>query len=567
MSVNLLLELIISIFILVSCPILRGIPQTLILFFSPTLYSVLIYEGFLRGDKILTLKRLLALQSIQEILYLPLVSTGCLLTFVFSQSPCSTIFLMISIGIALSSFISTLVMLGFLRKRTLIILAISLLYTFLQSSRWLILSLILVESWVKIILPLTISFSLCLLFLFIIGLKWEKYSWRNPLEIFKAYLEYYLNKNPEPFETILEEMSKKEDLALSLLLLIPRAGESLSIFGLSAHFGPFGMIGGSSLPSRLIKEFENNGLRIVLLRNLSDHRFNLPSGRQVEEIRKKMMAALSSAEYLGKCRASIIQKEAEGYCITAIRICSYCIVLLSCPGYSVEDLPPEWLPEFSDIVSRHGLTTLIIADAHNSIDSSNWKVSEPDREILSRLLHNALEILKEVPQKDLKIGFNRILPTTLPKDEIGPGGISTLVFNTEGENHVLILIDGNNMVSGLRDYLINNLKSLLDISTLEIITTDTHLLTGIKKSKKGYFPIGFKTGREFILQSCLESINGAMKSLSPCSVKVWIGRVDGVKITGEIFNMFENFVKYCDKVIRILFFAITLLNALLLSFL
>lgn len=496
-----------------------------------------------------------------------LVSIGCLLTFAFGQSPCSTIFFMISIGVALSSFISTLVMLGFLRRKTLIILTISLLYAFLQSSRWLILSLILVESWIKIILPLATSFSLCLLFSFTVGLKWEKYSSKNPLEIFKAYLEYYLNKNPEPFETIIEEMSSKEDLALSLLLLIPQAGESLSIFGLSAHFGPFGMIGSSSLPSRLIGEFENNGLRIVLLRNLSDHRFNLPSWRQVEKIREKMMEALSSAEYLEECRASIIQEEAEGYCITAIRICSYCIVLLSCPGYSVEDLPPEWLPVFSDIVSRHGLTTLIVADAHNSIDSSNWKVSEPNREILSRLLHNALEILKKVPQKDLKIGFNRIRPATLPEDEIGPGGISTLVFNTGDENHVLILIDGNNMVSGLRNYLVNNLKSLLNISTLEIITTDTHLLTGIRKSRKGYFPIGFKTGRELILQSCLESINIAMKNLSPCSVKVWIGRVDGVKVTGEIFNIFENFVEYCDRVIRILFFAIILMNALLLSFL
>ena len=496
-----------------------------------------------------------------------LVSIGCLLALIFGQSPCSTIFFMVSIGVSLSSFTSTLVMLGFLRRKTPIVLAISLLYTFLQSSRWLILSLILVGSWIKIILPLAISFSACLLFLFAIRLKWEKYSSKNPLEIFKAYLEYYLNKNPEPFESMLEEMSKEEDLALSLLLLTTQAGERLSIFGLSAHFGPFGTIGGSSLPSRLIEEFENNGFRIVLLRSLSDHRFNLPSWRQVEKIREKMVEALSSAECLGECRASIIQKEAEGYCITTIRVCSYCIVLLSCPGHSVEDLPPEWLPAFSDIVSRHGLTTLIVVDAHNSIDSSNWKVSEPDRETLYRLLHSALENLEEQPQKDLKIGFNRILPTVLPRDEIGPGGISTVVFNTGGENHVLILIDGNNMVSGLRNYLVNNLKSILGVSTLEVVTTDTHLLTGIRKSRKGYFPIGFKTDRELILQSCMESINSAMKSLSPCSVKAWTGRVDGVKVTGEVFDMLMNFVGYCDRVIRVLFFAITLLNTLLLSFL
>ncbi|MEM3713049.1 MAG: DUF2070 family protein, partial [Thermoproteota archaeon] len=134
----------------------------------------------------------------------------------------------------------------------------------------------------------------------------------------------------------------------------------------------------------------------------------------------------------------------------------------------------------------------------------------------------------------------------------------------EGENHVLIVIDGNNMVKGLRNRLVNNLKSSLNLSTLEIVTTDTHLLTGIRRAKKGYFPIGFKTDKESLLRTCVESINSAIYNLSTCSAKVWIGKVEDIRITGKVFNILEGFAKYCEEVINVLIIA-TILSTFLLS--
>jgi putative membrane protein len=540
-------------------------PYALILIFSPSLYSLLIHVIFLREDNVLTFRRLLALQLVQEFLHALFISTGFLLILLFHQEFYRSLFLAVSSGIAVSSFVSTLVMLGFLRKSVPKVLAISLLHTILQSSRWLMLSIILMNTWIKVILPLIISFSASILFLFALNIRWGRADFPQPLRVFHSYLEYYLNKNPEPLENIFEEMSEERSLEISMLRLLSKNGLTLAIFGIPVHFGPFGTIGSSPLPSLLLQELENSRLRTLVLRCLSDHSLNIPSRREVNKIKEKMVEALNSAKPLEDCRASVLQRESEGYCVTAIRVCSYCIVLLSCPGYSTEDLPPEWLPKFSSIISHYGLTPLIVSDAHNSIDPSSWRISYSDKEELSRLLEDAIEHLQQAPQKALEMGFNRIRPSGLPDDEVGPGGISALVLKTDGEKHALILIDGNNMVKGMRDQIVKCLKELSGLSTLEIATTDTHLLTGVRRARKGYFPIGLKTSCELLIEACMKSLSSAMDNLSSVSASVWTGRIQGVKVTGGLFKRIEGFVKYCERIVLCLIALITLLCLLLVS--
>jgi len=427
-----------------------------------------------------------------------------------------------------------------------------------------VLSIIVIGEWVNIVLPLIISFSAILFFLYFIDFRFRKIPIR-PLRIFQAYLEYHFLKNPESFEKMLENMSEEKDLDLSLFFLTSKNGAEISVFGLSAHFGPFGEIGSSVLPSRLINELEyRNNLKALLLRNLSNHNLDLISQKEVRKIFKKMIDAINFTKNLGECRASVVQKENEGYCVTVISIYSYCIVLLSCPGHSVEDFPPEWLPEFSSIVNRYGFIPMIIADAHNSIDSSSWKILDPDKGKFIKLLEEALECLKKSGQKIAEVGFYRIYPVTSSSGEIGPGGISTLVFNIDGNTHAIIVIDGNNMVKGLRNCLIGNLRNMLNLSTLEIVTTDTHLLTGIRGVEKGYFPVGSRIEWGLLLKVCLESVRNAIINASPCSASIWIGKVENVKVAGGLISMLENLVKYSDKLIRILIAMVTVLTASLL---
>jgi predicted neutral ceramidase superfamily lipid hydrolase len=554
-------ELLISIMFFALCPFFKTLPQLLILVFTPSLYSFLIHIFFFRKDRVLTFRRLLALQLVQEMLHLSLLLAGSILLFLLPLEPCSILFLLTAFGVAASSFISILVLLGFCRRSVPVAFGLSLLHIILQSSRWLILSLILSGNWIYIVSALASAFSAGIFFLTALRLKQGGIA--PPLKIFQAYLDYYFNGDESSLETMLEEMSEKNSLRFSLINLISENKPPLTVVGVAMHFGPFGTIGSSPLPSYLVKELEKNDRNIVILRFLSNHSLNLPSKNGVKKIGRAILEALNSAISIGECTASFFQKESEGYCITALRVGPYCIVFLSCPGYSSEDLPPEWLLEFSKIINEHGLTPLLISDAHNSIDSSSWKIFEPDENRFASLLEEAMEYLSQAPQDFLKIGFNRLRPKSLPEDEIGPGGISTLVFNISSRSHAIIVIDGNNMVKGLRDYLVNSLKSQLGLSALEVVTTDTHLLTGLKQARKGYFPIGFKTGRELLLETCRESLNKAVRSLSPCLAEAYVGEIKEIEVTGGLFNELEKLVEYSEKTILFSIMLLVFLTGLL----
>ncbi|MCX8183975.1 MAG: DUF2070 family protein, partial [Crenarchaeota archaeon] len=327
----------------------------------------------------------------------------------------------------------------------------------------------------------------------------------------------------------------------------------------------FGTLGSSTLPSSLVEKIEGeSGRRIILLRSLSDHSLNLPSKREVEKVGGMIMGCLNSARRLEDFPVGFSQKEAAGYCVTAARLGSYCIVFLSCPNHSVEDLPPEWLPKLSSVVEKKGLTPLLICDAHNSIDPSSWKVSSPDEKIFTSLLWEAVEDLEKTSGGTLKIGFHRITPKDLPGEEVGPGGVSSLVFNVNGKNHALIVIDGNNMATGVRSILAESLRRRFNISTMEIVTTDTHVLTGLKKAEKGYFPVGFKTSVESLLETCGEALSLALGEASPCVLEVYMDDAKPVRVTGDIFRELEKIVEYSEKTIMLLMILLAVLTGFLL---
>jgi len=548
---------------LTSFSFIRMFPQTLILFFTPSLFSALMHRAFFQGDRVFTLRRFYALQLVQEAIYVPLLIAGALAAFLLQIEPGYVIPSLVMFGVAASSYISFLVLMGFYRRSAPIILAASLLNTFLQSFRWITMSIVLFENLMEALSVMLLSSSTGLLLLMVLSLRKVRGK-TPPLKVFQAYLDYHLEKNEEPLESFFEETSRETNLKLSSATFTAMGKPFLSLIGLNIHFGPFGTVGSSPLPSRLVEELEEkSGRRILLLRSLSDHSLNLPSKREVEKIGSLIMAGFNSSSRLKEFPAGFSQKEADGYCVTAARLGPYYIAFLSCPEYSVEDLPWEWLPRLSSVVEKHGLTPLLICDAHNSIGLSHRIVHNPDENRFVGLLEETAADLEKALSEGLEIGFHRIRPQGLPRDEIGPGGVSALVFNIGGKKHAIITIDGNNMVMGVRNRLIKGLKETVNISTLEIVTTDTHVLTGLKKAEKGYFPVGFKTRMESLLEACRECLAGALEKLTPCGLEAYMDDAKLIRVTGDIFTELEKLIEYSERAIIILLALLALSTGLL----
>src|SRR5437667_12392751 len=63
-----------------------------------------------------------------------------------------------------------------------------------------------------------------------------------------------------------------------------------------------------------------------------------------------------------------------------------------------------------------------------------------------------------------------------------------MVVKTENDTASYITIDGNNMQQGLRDHILQSIRET-GVSDAEVMTTDTHLVTGLVRSPLGYYPV------------------------------------------------------------------------------
>jgi putative membrane protein len=101
-------------------------------------------------------------------------------------------------------------------------------------------------------------------------------------------------------------------------------------------------------------------------------------------------------------------------------------------------------------------------------------------------------------------------------DGIGPGGLSVMVVRTEGEIVSYITIDGNNMQQGLREQILQSIRET-GVSDAEVMTTDTHLVTGLARSPLGYYPVGAALPHASFVTQIAQTVQKAMTNLEESS--------------------------------------------------
>jgi predicted neutral ceramidase superfamily lipid hydrolase len=206
----------------------------------------------------------------------------------------------------------------------------------------------------------------------------------------------------------------------------------------------------------------------------------------------------------------------------------------------MEDLPSEVAVEIEREAQARGLTA-IVADAHNSLSNQTSITSEQARNLVEASV-KVLDQLAFARKSSFGAGCAADpLAEFQLEDGIGPGGLSALAVRNGNQIVAYLTIDGNNMKTGVREALLEGLETI-GVSDGEIMTTDTHLVTGLVRSKLGYYPVGAhmdirvlsRTVRETV-QRAIETIDEATAGFSKFSVEV---RVLG----SETFQTITTFV-------------------------
>jgi len=350
------------------------------------------------------------------------------------------------------------------------------------------------------------------------------------LSLLKAFLLNWVVDLNAPFETFLEQLGEEQNVEVSLIKF-DSAKPKAVIAVPSIHPGPFKNIGSSPLPSMLKASLENTLNCVACVpHGLLGHEFDLASQSQNQKV---IAHVIDSVTFEGlETRATPFVKVSNGIATACCQMFGKsAFISFSLAPKTTEDFPQELGFFVSQEAERHGITCYTVVNAHNSIDENadTEEVLRSLKAVTVECLEKALS-LKQLP---FEVGVANVQPKEFSlKDGMGPGGITVTVVKVGAQKTAYVVIDGNNMVTGLREKILSTLSSI-GINEGEIFTTDTHLVNAIVLVERGYHPVGEAIDHEKLIEYIREATVAAASNLERVKVGCRKVEIHNVKVIGE----------------------------------
>jgi putative membrane protein len=368
----------------------------------------------------------------------------------------------------------------------------------------------------------------------------------HSLSLFRAFMFNWVLSLNAPFEQLLEELGEPKNVETSLIDF--KSADSKTVIVVpSVHPGPFKNIGSSLLPSLLKSALEKEPNCVACVpHGLFGHEFDLASQLQNQKIIDHVVATLQDLRS-SKIDASPFVKESSGSATACCQVFGKsALVSLTLAPATIEDLPEEIGLFVREETEKSGIDLCAVINAHNSIDG----VAE---------VAGSLDSLKEAAKKSLrkavalqKLPFEVGSATVMPKeftleDGMGTGGITVIVVKTGHQKAAYVILDGNNMVSGLRQEILSSINNL-GIEEGEVLTTDTHSVSALILGKQGYHPIGEAIDRRTLVEYIKNVTVEAAAKLKPVQTAYRSITVNDVKVLGE--KQLDTLCVVIDKSVR-----------------
>ncbi len=179
---------------------------------------------------------------------------------------------------------------------------------------------------------------------------------------------------------------------------------------------------------------------------------------------------------------------------------------------------------------RKGYSRVGFVDAHNCIRKGAMEVYYPSRRY-RRIIDKTDEIMDRIKEESmgvLKMGTSS-MDGYVKSEGIAGAGINVAVFDVNGRRNAIVLVDGNNMESGLREKIQDELSDLVDIS--EVHTTDSHEVNTLNKD---YNPVGFSMDHSIIIDDVRRVTEKAIFDIEPVHVGVHRGVLKNFSLMGPL---------------------------------
>ncbi len=332
------------------------------------------------------------------------------------------------------------------------------------------------------------------------------------LPLFRAFMLNWVVAANAPLEAYLEKMGENEDIDVTMLRFDASKPKAAIIVPL-VHPGPFKNIGSSLLPSLLKKHFEEAyGCQTCTPLGILGHELDLASQSQnFKVINQVIEAAKYDAE---ETVATPFVQVSEGYATASCQIFGDTAFLsFTLSPKTTEDLPQELGQAVQEEAKKYGLNCTIVVNCHNSLNDVIDTV-----EHLAEFETAAFKCLQKaaaMPKKPFKVGSSTVYPKDFTlKEGMGTGGITAIIVQVEEQKTAYIVIDGNNMISGLREKILPAINAA-GFNASEVFTTDTHAVSALVTGSRGYHPVGEVMNHTALINYIIDAAKAAVANLEP----------------------------------------------------
>lgn len=363
----------------------------------------------------------------------------------------------------------------------------------------------------------------------------------SPMELFRAFLQHWLKKESKPLEDRLAGLGALREIETSILAFFSSQKRHKGCVVISNfHPGPYRDLGSGGLPSALKSSIESSAGGVALVpHGISNHECNIITHEDIATFLKQARVRYPSDTFATKA-SQFIREEFEGAKASAQAFGNIVLLTLTMAPLDMEDIPVEVLHTIQAVASEQGLVALSV-DAHNSLSGQTSLTPDQARK-LAQAAGKALTTVSELPQYSFKVGMATApLPEFSLEDGLGPGGLSILLVEAGGQLASYVTIDGNNLQSGFRDFILDDLRSE-GIDEAEVTTTDTHLVTGLVRSPLGYHPVGENIDRQLLVGKIRETVRKALANAEEATTGFSSFRLNLRVLGSEAFSSITLFI-------------------------
>jgi putative membrane protein len=381
-----------------------------------------------------------------------------------------------------------------------------------------------------IILSPVVGFISSLLFISVLNRVGMQTLGAPSLPLFKAFLLNWIVGLNGPFEEFLEKLGENQDVEISLVKFDSSKPKAVMIVP-AVHPGPFKNVGSSLLPSMLKTALETKLDCVACVpHGLLGHEFDLASQTQNQKIINQVVESANLKVSVAEATPFIkVSNGLATACCQAFG--NFAFLSFTLAPKTTEDLPQELGLFVRQEAERHGLTCCVIVNAHNSIDGTTNMQEALDA--LKTVAVTCLEKAVSLRQLPFEIGAATVIPKEFGvKEGMGPGGITVIVAGVGKQKTAYVVIDGNNLVSGLRENILLELHSI-GIDEGEVFTTDTHSVNAIILNDRGYHPVGEAINHENLIGYIKKATSIALSELEHVKAACCSTMIPEVKVIGE----------------------------------